>query len=65
MDHRIRIKECEKRDKNENLARELKTMDHEGDDDTNCNWYARNNLHRTGKETGRLGNKRTSGDHRR
>ena len=34
--HRIKLKECEKKDKHLNLARELKkTMEHEGD---NCNW---------------------------
>ena len=38
-------------------------MKHESDDDTNCNrcvWY---NPLRIGKGTGKLGNKRTSGDH--
>ena len=38
-DQRVKIKENEKRDKCLDLARELKkTMEHEGDDDTNCNW---------------------------
>ena len=37
--HRINPKECEKRDKYLDLARELKkTMDHEGDNYTNCDW---------------------------
>ena len=37
-DHRIKLKECEK-DKYLNLARELKkTMEHEGDNYTNCDW---------------------------
>ena len=36
-DHRIKLKECEKRDKYLDLARELKkTMEHEGDNYSNC-----------------------------
>ena len=38
-------------------------MERENDCDTNCNRYARKNPQRLGKRTGRLGNKRTSGDH--
>ena len=38
-DHRIKLKECEKRDKYLDLARELKkTVEHAGENDTNCNW---------------------------
>ena len=38
-DHRIKLKEYEKKDKYLDLARELKkTMEHEGDNYTNCNW---------------------------
>ena len=38
-DHRIKLKECEKRDKYLDLARELKkTIVHEGDVYTNCDW---------------------------
>ena len=38
-DHRIKLKECEKRDKYLDLARELKkTMKHEGDNYTSCDW---------------------------
>ena len=38
-DHRINLKECKKKDKYLNLARELKkTMKHESDDCTNCDW---------------------------
>ena len=38
-DHRIKLKECEKKDKYLDLARELKkTMEHEGDNYTNCDW---------------------------
>ena len=37
--HRIKLKECEKRDKYLDLARELKkTVEHEGDNYTNCDW---------------------------
>ena len=36
-DHRIKLRECEKRDKYLDLARELKkNMEHEGDNYTNC-----------------------------
>ena len=39
-DHIIKLKECEKKDKYLDLARELKkkTMKHEGDNYTNCDW---------------------------
>ena len=38
-DHRIKLKECEKKDKYLDLARELKkTVEHAGDNCTNCNW---------------------------
>ena len=57
-DYRVKIKE--KRDKYLNLARELnKTMEHESDGDTNCNWYTWNDSQRLGKRTGRVGNWRT------
>ena len=43
-DPRIKLKECEKKDKYHDLARELiKTMEHEGDNCTNrdwCFWYS-------------------------
>ena len=42
-DHRVKLKESEKRDKYVDLARELKTMEHEGDGDVNCNWCFWNN----------------------
>ena len=38
-------------------------MEDDGDSDTYCNWCTLNNTQRIGKRTGRLGNKRTSGDH--
>ena len=38
-DHRIKLKECEKKDKYLGLAKELKkSMDQEGDNYTNCDW---------------------------
>ena len=38
-DHRIKLRECEKKDKYLDLARELKkTVEHAGDNYTNCNW---------------------------
>ena len=39
-DHRIKQKECEKKDKYLDLARELKkkTMEHEGENYTSCDW---------------------------
>ena len=38
-DHWIKLKEYEKKDKYLDLARELKkTMEHESDDCTNCDW---------------------------
>ena len=37
-------------------------MEHEGDYDTNCGWCTLSNPQRIGKETGRLGNKRTIED---
>ncbi len=43
-DHRIKLKECEKKDKYLDLARELKkttTREHEINDYTNCDWCFR------------------------
>ena len=40
-DHRIKLKECEAKDKYRDLARELKTMGHEGDVYTNRDWCIR------------------------
>ena len=38
-DHRIEIKECEQKDKYLDFPRELKkTVEHAGDNYTNCNW---------------------------
>ena len=38
-------------------------MEHEGDDDTNCNWGAWNNLQSLGKVAGGVGNKKTNRYH--
>ena len=39
-EHRIKLKEFEKKDKYLDLARELKkTVEHAGDNYTNCNWF--------------------------
>ena len=63
-DHRIKLKECEKKDKYLNLSRELKkTMEHEGENYTNCDWGFRYSNERIIKGIGRLGDRRASGDH--
>ena len=63
-DHRVKLKESEKRDKYLDLASELnKTMENENDGDTDCNWRARYSHQKIDTETGGLGNKRTSCDH--
>ena len=43
VDHRVKIKESEKRDMYLDLTKELKTMEHEDDGDTSCGWCTRNN----------------------
>ena len=60
VDHRIKLKENEKKDKYLELK---KTMEHEGDNYSNrdwCFWYSHQRII---KGTGGLGNNRTSGDH--
>ena len=48
----------------QDLARKLKkTMEHESDHDTNCNWRARYSHQRISQGTGRLGKKNVSGDY--
>ena len=43
-DQRIKLKECEKKDKYLDLARELKkTVEHESNNCANCNWCVRHN----------------------
>ena len=60
-DHRVKLKECKKRDKYLNLARELKKLEHESDDYTNCNWCSWYSHQRIGTRTRRLGNNGTGG----
>ena len=53
-----------KQDKYLNLARELKkTLEHESDVYTNCNWCSWYSHQRINKGTRGLGNKRTRGNH--
>ena len=62
-DHRVKLKESEKKDKYLDHAKELKKLEHESDVCTNCNWCSWYSHQRINKGTGGLGNKRTSGDH--
>ena len=63
-DHRVKLKESEKRDRYLDQAKELKkTVEHQSDCDTNCNWCTRNSHHRTGAGIGGLRNNRMSADH--
>ena len=63
-DHRIKQKECEKRDKYLDLARELKKLwTMQGDNYTNCNRCVWNSNSGITKGTRGLGGWRTSGDH--
>ena len=62
-DQWVKLKEIKKRDKYLDLAKDLKTMGHEDDADTDCNWCARNKPRSIRKGTGSVVNKRTSGDH--
>ena len=62
--NRIKLKESENRVKYQDLARELKQiMKQEGDSNTNCNCCIWINPQSIGKETERLENKRTRGNH--
>ena len=38
-------------------------MEHEGDDDNHCNWFARYSQQKIGTRIRGIGNKRTSGDY--
>ena len=52
-DHWEKLKENEKKDKNQDLARELKkTMEHESDDNTNSNRCDRDSHQRISKKSG-------------
>ena len=59
-DQRMKIKENKKKDKYLDQARELKTMEHDGNSVTSCNWGTLNDPQRFGKGAGRVGNRRTS-----
>ena len=59
VDHRLKLKESEKRGKYLDLAREWKNMEHESDGDSKCNRCAQCSHQRTGG----CENKRRSGDH--
>ena len=65
VDHNVKLKISENRTKNLDIAMELKkTMEHESDGDTNCNWCTRYSHQRICNGTRRIGNKNMSGDHR-
>ena len=59
-DHRVKLKESEKKDKYLDLARGLKKQGSDGY--TYCNWCSLYSHKRIGIGTGGLGNERTSGD---
>ena len=54
VDHRVKIKEIEKRDKYLNVARELKNHGTRRCNDITCCWFARNNPLKLGKGTRRF-----------
>ena len=63
-DHEVKIKNSKKIEKCLNLARELKkTVEYEGDDDTNCSWRARNDPQEPWEETGGTGNRLENWNH--
>ena len=63
-DHKIKLKESEKKNKYLDLTRKLKkTVEHESDVHTNYNVYSWYSHQRINKWTGGLGNKRTSRNH--
>ena len=62
-DHRVKLKESEKKDKYLDLARELKKLLNMKVSDTNCNWCSWYSHQRIGTRTGGLGNKGMSGDY--
>ena len=63
-DHRIKLKECEKRDKYLDLTRELKkSMEHEDDNYTNCDWCIWHGNKRIMKGPGGFGSWQPSEDH--
>ena len=64
VDHKVKLKESQKKDKYLDLARGLKkTVEHESDDYTNCNWCSWYTHWRINKGTWGLENMSTSRDH--
>ena len=62
-DHRVELKEIEKKDKYLHLCQGTeKTVEHESDDYTNCNWCSWYSPQMIATGTWGLGNNRTSGD---
>ena len=62
-DHRVKLKESEKKDEYFDLAWELKNVKHESDVYTDCDWCYWYCHQRIDKRTGELGTKKTSTDH--
>ena len=63
-DHRVRLKESEKKDKYQDFAWELKeTMENESNGDIICSWCSWYSYQMISTGTGEYGNKKTSGDH--
>ena len=61
IDHRLKLKECVKRDMYLHLAREQKNLcDIKVTTITNCNWWAQYHSQKTGKGIGKLRNKKAS-----
>ena len=62
-DYRVELKECEKRDKYLDLVKGIeKTVEHESDEYTNCNWCSLYSHQRIGTGTGGLRNNGTTGN---
>ena len=63
--HRVKLKDSEKKFKYLDLARNffLKNVEHESDDYTNCNWWAQYRHQRIGSGAGGHENKRASRDY--
>ena len=64
-DHKVKLKKSEKRDKYQDLSRELKkqnkkqTIEHENNSNTNYDWRTKYGHQKIGEGTGEHGNKRT------
>ena len=60
----MKLKESEKKDKYLDIAKEIKkTMEHESNCDTSCDWHARYSNQRIDKGIGGLRNEKTGRDH--